>query len=134
MKNASSASSAATFRTRKPGPYKRCDKSGRALILSVHKGRRTSNPKDDAATELQNSKEALSALGYEVDAVVDPTKEQMERKLREYRDSDWSTYGSVVVCLMAHGGQHSGMLEITAADGKHVKVPALCSIFAPMLF
>eukprot|EP01043_Picozoa_sp_COSAG02_P014674 COSAG02_NODE_609_length_19574_cov_18.178537_10_plen_335_part_00 len=108
-----------------PEVYQPSKWSGRALILSVQKRR-----ENGASAEQQAAAEALRALGYRVDVRVDPTKAQFEQSVRDWRDADWSNFGSSVVCVMAHGSMRSGVQKVTASDEQEVDLQELYGLLA----
>lgn len=94
--------------------------AGRALILSVNKGR-----EKGAKAEREKAALALRMMGYEVETIVDPTKDACLSKLRELRDASWGGYASSVVAIMAHGYVRDGATHVLLADGNRVSMASL---------
>jgi len=94
--------------------------AGRALILSVHKGR-----EEGAQEEREKAAKALAAMGYEVTTIVDPTRETCLSEVRKLRDASWSGHGSSVVAIMAHGCDKGGLTYVQAADDMKVSMASL---------
>ena len=97
---------------------------GRALILSVSKNRTGSD------IELKDATGSLQKLGFDVSEVVNPTKEEMESRLRQHRDASWSEHACSCVCVMGHGYMHGAIQHVNAADEQDVNVNDLYSMLS----
>ena len=100
--------------------YQPAARAGRALILSVNKGR-----ENGAQEERKKAASALEVMGYEVETIVDPTKEEILSNLRKLRDASWGSYASSVVAIMAHGRAEGGVTYVQAADHQDVSMASL---------
>lgn len=107
---------------RPPCLYRRCSSVGRALLVSMGARR------EDAASELQDAREALRALGYTVVTVQNPSVAELHTSIAAHAAmDDWGNHASSVVALMGHG--HGARLECQC--GESTPLRALFGLLAP---
>jgi uncharacterized protein with PIN domain len=88
--------------------YQPAKYAGRALILSVHEDR-----SNGAQAEQTVAQELLELLGYAVETVSDPTKEEATAALRNYRGGECRLGRLRFECGVYHGARsrRQGVLQ-----------------------